>query len=52
MRIIGILLVIWLIIGLFAGLQRQYYTGAVRSCAIGLYRSGHDRGWAAELRWG
>ncbi len=32
MRIIGILLVIWLIIGLFAGLQRHYYNGAV-SCA-------------------
>jgi hypothetical protein len=32
MRIIGILLVVWLIIGLFAGLQRHYYTGAV-SCA-------------------
>ena len=32
MRIIGIILVIWLIIGLFAGLQRHYYNGAV-SCA-------------------
>jgi len=32
MRIIGILLVVWLIIGLFAGLQRHYYSGAV-SCA-------------------
>jgi hypothetical protein len=32
MRIVGILLVVWLIIGLFAGLQRHYYNGAV-SCA-------------------
>jgi hypothetical protein len=32
MRIIGILLVVWLVIGLFAGLQRRYYSGAV-SCA-------------------
>jgi hypothetical protein len=32
MRIIGILLAVWLIIGLFAGLQRHYYTGTV-SCA-------------------
>jgi len=31
-RIVGILLVIWLIIGLFAGLQRHYYTGSV-TCA-------------------
>ena len=32
MRIIGILVVVWFIIGLLAGLQRHYYTGAV-SCA-------------------
>jgi hypothetical protein len=32
MRIIGILLVVWLVIGLFAGLQRHYYSGNV-SCA-------------------
>lgn len=32
MRIIGILLVIWLVIGAFAGLQRHYYSGAA-SCA-------------------
>ena len=32
MRIIGILLVIWVVIGLLAGLQRHYYTGTV-SCA-------------------
>jgi hypothetical protein len=32
MRIIGILLVIWLVIGAFAGLQRHYYSGNV-SCA-------------------
>jgi hypothetical protein len=32
MRIIGILLVIWVVIGLFAGLQRHYYSGDV-SCA-------------------
>jgi hypothetical protein len=32
MRIIGVLIVIWLIVGLFAGLQRHYYTGDV-SCA-------------------
>jgi hypothetical protein len=32
MRIIGILLVVWLIIGAFAGLQRHYYNGSV-SCA-------------------
>ena len=32
MRIVGILLVAWLIIGLLAGLQRHYYSGAV-SCA-------------------
>jgi hypothetical protein len=32
MRIIGVVLVVWLVIGLFAGLQRHYYDGAV-SCA-------------------
>jgi hypothetical protein len=32
MKIIGILLAVWLVIGLLAGLQRHYYTGAV-SCA-------------------
>ncbi|HYK28132.1 MAG TPA: hypothetical protein VEV61_09215 [Streptosporangiaceae bacterium] len=32
MRVVGILLVIWLIIGAIAGLQRHYYTGA-DSCA-------------------
>jgi hypothetical protein len=32
MRIIGILVVIWLIIGIVAGFQRHYYNGAV-SCA-------------------
>jgi hypothetical protein len=30
--ILGIAIVLWLIIGIFAGLQRHYYTGAV-SCA-------------------
>jgi hypothetical protein len=32
MRIIGILLVVWLVIGTVAGLQRHYYSGNV-SCA-------------------
>jgi hypothetical protein len=32
MRIIGILVVVWVVIGLFAGLQRHYYSGNV-SCA-------------------
>lgn len=32
MRILSVLLVVWIIIGLLAGLQRHYYTGAV-SCA-------------------
>jgi hypothetical protein len=32
MRVIGILLVVWFIIGAIAGLQRHYYSGAV-SCA-------------------
>jgi hypothetical protein len=32
MRIIGILLVVWIVIGAFAGLQRHYYDGNV-SCA-------------------
>jgi hypothetical protein len=32
MRIIGILFVIWLVIGAFAGLQRHYYNGDV-TCA-------------------
>jgi hypothetical protein len=32
MRIVGILVVVWLIIGLLAGMQRHYYSGAV-SCA-------------------
>jgi hypothetical protein len=32
MRVVGILLAIWLIIGLLAGLQRHYYTGTM-SCA-------------------
>jgi hypothetical protein len=32
MRIIGVLLVVWVVIGLFAGLQRHYYSGNV-SCA-------------------
>ena len=32
MRIVGILVVIWVVIGVFAGLQRHYYNGDV-SCA-------------------
>ena len=32
MRIFGVVLAVWLVIGLFAGLQRHYYDGAV-SCA-------------------
>jgi hypothetical protein len=32
MRIIGILVVLWLVVGIFAGLQRHYYSGEV-SCA-------------------
>lgn len=32
MRIVGILLVVWLVIGVFPGLQRHYYNGNV-SCA-------------------
>jgi hypothetical protein len=32
MRIIGVLVVVWLIIGLLAGLQRHYYSGTL-SCA-------------------
>jgi hypothetical protein len=32
MRIVGISLVVWLVIGVFAGLQRHYYGGDV-SCA-------------------
>jgi hypothetical protein len=32
MRIIGILVVVWVIIGACAGLQRHYYNGTV-SCA-------------------
>lgn len=35
MRIIGILLVIWLVIGLFAGLQRHYYSGDVNCAKAG-----------------
>jgi len=35
MRIIGILLVIWLVIGAFAGLQRHYYTGAANCAKAG-----------------
>lgn len=32
MRILGVVVVVWLIIGFFAGLQRHYYDGSV-SCA-------------------
>jgi hypothetical protein len=32
MRILGILLVVWFIVGVVAGLQRNYYSGTV-SCA-------------------
>lgn len=32
MKLIGILVVVWLVIGTVAGLQRHYYTGEV-SCA-------------------
>jgi hypothetical protein len=33
MRIIGVLLVIWLIIGAIAGGQRHYYSGSKTTCA-------------------
>jgi hypothetical protein len=33
MRILGVLLVIWLIIGAIAGGQRHYYSGAAANCA-------------------
>jgi len=32
MKVISVLLVVWIVIGIFAGLQRHYYTGAP-SCA-------------------
>lgn len=32
MKILSVLLIVWIAIGLLAGLQRHYYTGAV-SCA-------------------
>jgi len=32
MRIVGILVVVWVVIGLLAGFQRHYYSGEV-SCA-------------------
>jgi len=32
MRIVGVLVVVWLIIGVIAGFQRHYYSGNV-SCA-------------------
>jgi hypothetical protein len=32
MRILGVVVVVWVIIGFLAGLQRDYYTGSV-SCA-------------------
>jgi len=32
MKVISVLLVVWIVIGIFAGLQRHYYTGAA-SCA-------------------
>ena len=32
MRIVGVLLVIWLVIGVLAGLQRHYYTGGEATC--------------------
>jgi hypothetical protein len=33
MRILGVVLVIWLIIGAIAGGQRHYYTSSSTSCA-------------------
>jgi hypothetical protein len=33
MRILSTLLVLWLIIGVLAGLQRHYYSGSDASCA-------------------
>jgi len=35
MRIIGILLVVWLVIGTVAGLQRHYYSGNVNCAKAG-----------------
>jgi hypothetical protein len=35
MRILGIVIVIWLIIGLFAGFQRHYYSGAANCAKAG-----------------
>jgi hypothetical protein len=32
-RLLSVLLVLWLIIGALAGLQRHYYSGANASCA-------------------
>jgi hypothetical protein len=32
MRILGVLVAVWIVIGFFAGLQRNYYTGSV-TCA-------------------
>jgi hypothetical protein len=32
MRIVGVLVIVWLIIGAIAAGQRHYYTGSVASC--------------------
>ena len=32
-RVIPVLLVVWLIVGAFAGWQRHYYSGSTASCA-------------------
>jgi hypothetical protein len=33
MKILSVLVVVWLVIGFFAGLQRHYYSGQEVSCA-------------------
>ena len=40
MRFVGLLVVVWLIVGAIAAYQRGYFTHAAQNCAS----AGHDRG--------
>ena len=48
-RVLGVLLVIWLIIGAIAAGQRGYYSSGKTNCAGVRDHRGHDHRRAAEL---
>ena len=50
MRVVGLLVIVWLIVGAIAAFQRGYFTHAEQSCASGTVNLSNPRAIFAGLR--